>query len=382
MVVDTELRTLRIDVDTHFLPTLSPELLREALADKATEWGAHKLDAVVRDAVVFADPNAKSGHGFQATESGQRLLGGGSGQRGPVGHGDPSARLDVLAEAGFDMQVLIPDGIFRHPFHSPISREWEPGLQLALCRGYNQMAAAVQRQWPGTFIGTGIVPLDDVQEACDEARRLEALGLRSITVNGNWKGRNWDEIEFLPFWQTLEELSLVLFVHHNPFSCKVSDHEPTSYTVGWDRMRRMHISNYVGCGFEYMLGMASLTLGGVLQQFPDLKFVFFEAGGSWLPWIMYELDRAYQVQPQCARCDIEPSELILSSCLVAVEPDETPIVHAINAIGSENFVIGSDYPHPPSTHPNTIAGVMALGLSEEDQDNVLGGNVQRLFGLR
>jgi predicted TIM-barrel fold metal-dependent hydrolase len=156
---------------------------------------------------------------------------------------------------------------------------------------------------------------------------------------------------------------------------------PTTYTLGWERMRRLHISNYLGFAFEYMVGMAALTLGGVLQDFPSLKFCFFEAGGSWLPWVMYTLDRVYKVEPQCARCDAAPSELIRDHCLVAVEPDEEPLVQAVAAIGSENFIIGSDYPHPPSTYPNTAAGIEAMALSEEAKENILGGNAQRLFGL-
>ena len=38
---------------------------------------------------------------------------------------------------GFDMQVLIPDGIFANPFGSPVARKWDDGLRLALCRAYN-----------------------------------------------------------------------------------------------------------------------------------------------------------------------------------------------------------------------------------------------------
>jgi hypothetical protein len=77
-------------------------------------------------------------------------------------------------------------------------------------------------------------------------------------------------------------------------------------TIGWERMRRLHISNYLSFAFEYMMGIASLTLGGLRKEFPNLLFCFFEAGGSWLPWVMYTLDRVYKVEPQCARCDRGP----------------------------------------------------------------------------
>jgi predicted TIM-barrel fold metal-dependent hydrolase len=180
----------------------------------------------------------------------------------------------------------------------------------------------------------------------------------------------------------VHDLGAVLYVHHNPFNCQVRDHVPSTYTLGWERMRRLHISNYLGFAFEYMVGMASLTLGGVLEEFPNLKFVFFEAGGSWLPWAMYTLDRVYGVEPQCARCSEKPSDLIRKSCFVAVEPDEGPLAAAISTIGSENYVLGSDYPHPPSTYPNTAAGIEEMeGLSQEDRDNILGGNIQRLLGI-
>jgi uncharacterized protein len=180
----------------------------------------------------------------------------------------------------------------------------------------------------------------------------------------------------------VNELQAPLYVHHNPFSCQVSDHLPTTYTIGWARMRRLHISNYLGFAFEYMMGIVSLTLDGLLKEFPNLQFCFFEAGGSWLPWVMYTLDRVYKVEPQCARCDRPPSELIHEHCYVAVEPNEFCLPQAVQAIGSENFIIGSDYPHPPSTYPHTAAGIEQMaGLSEADKANILGQNLQKLFNI-
>ena len=288
------------------------------------------------------------------------------------------------------MQVLIPDGVFANPFGSPVGREMEPGLRLAICRAYNNAAAAAQKKYPDRFIGTAIVPFGDVEESCREAEyAVKELGLKAITISGNWQGRNYDSIELFPFWKTVSELDVPLYVHHNPFFCgvrrgptQVIEHLPTTYTIGWERMRRLHINNYLGFAFEYMMGMASLTLGGVLEHFPNLKFCFFEAGGSWLPWTMYTLDRVYKVEPQCARCSERPSDLIRRSCYVAVEPDEGPVVQAVQAIGSENFIVGSDYPHPPSTYPNTVAGIESMeGLSPKDKENILGGNLQRLFKI-
>jgi hypothetical protein len=45
-------------------------------------------------------------------------------------------------------------------------------------------------------------------------------------------------------------------------------------------------------------------------------------------------------------------------------------------------MIGSDYPHPDGTSPNTIAMLKArAGLSTRDIDNLLGGTAAEFFGL-
>jgi aminocarboxymuconate-semialdehyde decarboxylase len=371
----------RIDADSHFLPQSNFGNVRDLIPGYPEET----LDMILRDAAVFADPNARSG-GFRASAAGQRTGGGfpeisqgtmASKRSGPIGHGEASDRIKLLPETGFDMQVLIPDGIFANTFGSPLDRPRDPAIQLALCKAFNNATSAAQHEYPNQLIGTAVVPFKAVAESCKEATRaVKELGLKAITISGNWGGQNYDSFELYPFWKTVSELDVPLYVHHNPFACQVNDHIPTTDTIGWERMNRMHISNYLGFAFEYMVGMASLTLGGVLHQFPDLKFCFFEAGGSWLPWLMYTLDRVHHVEPQCSRVPNPPSEYIKRSCMVAVEPDEWCLPQAVASIGSENFMIGSDYPHPPSTYPNTAAGLENMeGLTQEQKENILGRNL-------
>jgi aminocarboxymuconate-semialdehyde decarboxylase len=388
----TATRVKKVDSDTHFLPPIDVEQIRPFMPKN---YPAEAIDMLLRDTATFANPNARRG-GFRATAAGQRVGGGGAPTEsgaaarparapgGAIGHGIAADRAGLLPETGFDMQVLIPDGIFANSFGSPVRPHWEPGVALGLCMAFNNAAAAAAKELPETFIPTARVPLAlDVQESCREAERaVKELGTRIIVLTGNWMGKNFDEIELFPFWRTVQDLGAIIYVHGNPFGCQVNDHVPSTYTIGWERMRRLHISNYLGFAFEGMMCCASLTLGGLLEEFPDLKVCNFESGGSWLPWVYYTLDRVYGVERQCARCSTEPSELLRKAFFVAMEPDENNIVHSVAAIGSENFIVGSDYPHPPSTFPNTAAGIESMaGLSEKDKENILGGNLTRLFGL-
>lgn len=383
-------RTLLIDADSHYFPRLDFDEMRRMLSGRG--YGAEEVNMILRDASTFTGQGARRG-GFARSAQGARVGAtdssderGGGGQA--AGMTDVEDRANLMTETGFDMQVLIPDGVFANLFWSPIGRRTgalEEGVRLALAMGFNNATAAAQRQRPDRFIGTAILPVPDVAASCEEATRaVKELGLKAITLQGNWAGTNWDAMELYPFWRTVSDLGATIFVHHIPFQPEKGhvDHQPSSNILGYDRIRRLHISAYLGFGIEYIWGIACLTLGGVLEEFPNLKFCFFESGASFLPWLMFRLDQSFRVEPQCARTNTKPSELIRRSVFLGAEPDEFCLPQAIAAIGSENFIVGSDYPHPPSTFPNTATGIQTMeGLSEQDRTNILGGNVARIMSL-
>ena len=48
---------------------------------------------------------------------------------------------------------------------------------------------------------------------------------------------------------------------------------------------------------------AALTLGGVLDEFPNLRFLFYEAGAGWMTYAMLGCDRSFFIERACARTD-------------------------------------------------------------------------------
>ncbi len=95
----------KIDGDSHFLPQSNFGNVRDLLPGYPQET----LDMILRDAAVFANPNARSG-GFRAPAAGQRTGGGfpevsqgaiASKRSGPIGHGqDKAATRDRIRYAG------------------------------------------------------------------------------------------------------------------------------------------------------------------------------------------------------------------------------------------------------------------------------------------
>ena len=362
----TSVATQILDCDSHFLPRIEPESLREFLPPGLSPAAR---DMHLRDAARFLEPDAF------------RRAGPSSGRGGPAALRDLEARLKVIDdELGVDQQIPIPHAVFANPYGgSPSGVDIPLPIRVALCKAYNNTVSAGQKQHPDRYVGTAIVPFDDIEESRQEVRRaVRELGLQAVILPGNWLGKNYDSLELYPFWETVNELELPVFVHHIPQSCfgSVVDHVSRYPMIDHERMHRLHVGTYLGFGLEYSMACAALTLGGVLDEFPNLRFCFYEAGAGWMSYAMLGCDRSFYIEPACSRTRTRPSELIKKHCWTAVEFMEN-IPALVQSMGSENLFFGTDYPHAEYRELlNTVEGITRQeGLFDRDKENILGRNM-------
>lgn len=374
----------RIDVDTHFLPRFHRQELRHLLPSKLLD---ETVDMFAREAERLGD-----WRGVRAAMRGEI-------PNDEVGNDpgrDPEARLDAMRELGFDMQILIPNGPFGNMHGaSPYNVSAPLDVRLAMCRLFNNATGKAQADFPESYIGTAIIPFDDIAVASEEVRRaVSELSLKIVVLPFNWLGKNFDEYELYPFWQTLNDLDVTVFVHGITQPCGGAyDHLPRYPAAFAERMRRLHLGTYMGFGMEYSMALGALTLGGVFDEFPNLQFCFFEAGASWMISAMYACDRSFMIEPQCSRSEVMPSELIRAHCLTAIEPMEN-IAELVSMLGSENYFFGTDFPHPEfqvfhsagRTQTVNPSGAAAIderdGISDADKANILGANIARVLSRK
>lgn len=355
----TQIATKIVDCDSHIVPRVDLDSLSDLLPEGLTRQAR---DMYAREARMWAEPGGGRGR---------------SEERGAVPLRDPDVRLKVLDdELGVDMQVLIPHAQFAHLYGGNPEGEDQPlAARIAIIKAYNNAVAAIQRQYPDRYIATAVLPFDDLGESQREARRVvQDLGIGAIQLPANWMGHNFDAIDLYPFWDTVNQLDVPIFVHHIPQSCAGSlvDHVPRYPIVGQDRMRRLHIGVYVGFGIEYAVCVAALSLGGVLDEFTNLRFCFFEAGAGWLPYAAMGADRSFYIQNACSRTRTPPSQLIKKHCFTALESTEH-IPALVQSFGSENFFFGTDWPHGEYRHlPNEVETYLTLPVPASDRENILG----------
>jgi predicted TIM-barrel fold metal-dependent hydrolase len=134
-----------------------------------------------------------------------------------------------------------------------------------------------------------------------------------------------------------------------------------------------------------MKQLTSIVIQGVPEKFPELDFVFQEAGLFYIPTLMYRLDQEYLRNPDDAPLlDKLPSEY-MKEFYYGTQPLEQPpkdkyLESIVDMIGGPSRLMwASDWPHPDFDETDAIE---SLGfLSEQEKCAVLGGNANRVFDL-
>ena len=367
-----KVRTQRIDGDTHFSIPVDYNVLKDLLPRSKH---AEAQDMMWRDGLRFANPVGVR------DSLGQKVTGGPAATRREDTR-DPKVifeeRIAAMRGLGFDTQVLLTQSAMPSPQRPADKPLW---LRSALARLYNDAAADLQRRHPDEFITHATVPWDDIDESVRELERAHSMGLRTVLIAGSYLDKNLDEYALFPFWEAVNALNMVCLVHDTPQPCggAILDHTTPYPMVGTERYHRLHIGTYLGFGIDYTVSCASLSLGGVLDEFPNLKFIFMEAGCQWLGYAMVGADRSFYIEPACSRTRTLPSELIKQHCFTEVQGME-PIEHFVAAYGSQNLFLATDFPHPEfQVVPNSVENILERPMAQQDKDNILGLNLARVF---
>ena len=287
---------------------------------------------------------------------------------------DPAARIGDMDLDGVEAEILHTTLGFR------LFWVEDPRLLQALFRVYNDWLAEYAGYAPERLIGVPLISLTNIDEACKELRRCYNLGLRGAMI---WLSPppnypDYTSSLYDPFWATCQELGAPLVLHEITGGAE-SRLSPSSY---WDRnlslaaMIRAH---------EPQRTIAQLIMSGVCERFPEIRFISAESGVDWVPWFVSRVKRAKGGKTSFETpLSMEPIDYFYRN-IYFTYINEAVAVQNREAVGINNLMFATDYPHSASTWPRSQEiierDVKNWNVTEEERRKLIHDNVLRAFNI-
>jgi uncharacterized protein len=141
----------------------------------------------------------------------------------------------------------------------------------------------------------------------------------------------------------------------------------------------------LGTPFYGMVHLFNLVISGIPERFPDIKWIFMEAGQTWAAFGASRLDNEYRQRTSEAPLLTKlPSEYI-REMFFTTQPleqefdSEQARTYFEYLNGAHSFLYSSGFPGPDFDTPTTILNMPYLNAGEKHA--ILGGNAMRLFNL-
>jgi len=291
---------------------------------------------------------------------------------------DSESHVAAMDIEGIDVAVIYGTRGRQVQMHDDL----DPEVAAALARAHNNWTRDFCAYNPSRLKFAAQISFHSAELAIREARRaVRELGAVAVIGNPNpVNGRHIHDPEFEPLWSAIEELEVPVGFH------------PTGQASLRDDIARRYLDHpngrVIGVAgrnpMELMLAFASMAAGGVLERHPGLRCAFLEGTCGWLPWWLWRLDEAWEKFGPGSDVQISqlPSQYFFRQCYVATDSDEKALKQVVEAVGDDNIVVSTDYPHSDGLFPHAISEFVALeGVAEKTKSRILWDNCARLYNL-
>ena len=352
-----------------------PEKLRDRVTEAEAAYAAQQLAAKPQKA-----KQAEAQRGATPAMNMSQLPNMGKGApwaaAGRPGGSDPVARLEDMDIDGVEAEVLYV-GSGGASFGT-----LDPGERLEANRAVNSAAIEWASVDPKRLNPVYILPIFDVKAAVKEVERVVAEHGRAVQLplipREQGSPPYWDTV-YDPLWEVLSDTEVPISMHvggNRYLFQDVLPEDPTPFKGIFQSLPPLMMAECI----------ADWCISGVLERWPRLHVVLVEAGIGWIPYYLERLDtmaenHGWDTFPDKAIKE-KPSFYWHRNMAATFEEDLIG-VRLIDAIGAENLMWATDYPHPDSTWPRSqeVLREHLAHVPAEAVDLIAAGNASRLYKL-
>ncbi len=268
---------------------------------------------------------------------------------------DMQTKLAHMDEAGIDISILSlavpgPDRV--------------GGAQAdELARIANDLLAELIAAHSARFWGYATLGFGDPEAMLRELDRcISELNFRGLQLYSNINDKPLDSPEFRPVFARMAELGRPIFIHP---------------TVPLNQRYLMDLVPVPVLAFmvDNTLAAMRLALSGVLADYAQAPIIIPHVGAT-VPYLMGRLDGmlgAFGGEDVVK----EPSRFLKKLYMDTVAYEPEPLEWCLSMMGAHQLVLGTDHPYGSWQRPIDL--VEKLACSDDEREQILHGNVERLF---
>lgn len=294
----------------------------------------------------------------------------------PPAGGPPASDADFLVQ-----DLIVPQQIEYAVLTGTmmdVSALLDPDHAAAIASAYNDYLAEQWLPKHTSFRGSIVVATQDPFLAAAEIERMAGHpGMVGIVISSA-QSALLGQRRFHPIYEAAERHGLPIAIHPG---AEGGGATPPPTPAGYPT----HFLEYQMRISQSFLGhIISLVCEGVFEKYPSLKMVVLEGGISWLPHLLWRLDKNYKglrsTVPWLKRF---PSEYIRDHLLFSTQPmedsgDPKHMLTLFDMIDAENILMfSSDYPN----YDQDIAIGLLNKMSPEAQRKIMYENAKNLYRL-
>lgn len=275
---------------------------------------------------------------------------------------DVEAQVKMMQDFGIDKAILS---------YPTSDAHLKLGGLKEVSRIYNDNIAKVLKCHPDKFIGAAVLPVGSERQMLDELKRAtQDLGFKAISLASSYNGIYLDDNMFLPIYRKAQEDNIPIFVHSQIIN-----------PIGYERVQDPLLTPVIEYVFDTTICVGKLLMADILREYPKIKFIFAYFGGATV-FLQHRFDATYQMLRGINFVkDLKgkPSEF-LKNIYVDTSGDKIKanFMLALELLGPKHLLWGSDWPAKKDI-AGTIQAVRDLDISEEDKEDILGGNLEGIL---
>jgi predicted TIM-barrel fold metal-dependent hydrolase len=355
--------------DSHFLepeelwrdslPPRLAELVPRSERDPDGEWETVHIDGMSFRRKL---PTGRNKEFLEATH------------RAPGARDIPQRMVDLDKE-GIWAELVFPSlGMWSSSFRTPeVLRE---ALRVSNDWAWETIEKAEPR-----LVATAQVSTLDIGDAVAELERVAEIGYRAVylPVAPHPVQKDYNQDVWEPFWTAAERAGMVIAFHigTDPIDLSKGGAAGVMY-----RGPGGAVLNYTETTFGGQRAVMKLVASGALDRHPDLKVLVSEGGATWVPFVADRMEEGYRQHAMAVRPKLKrsPKEIIYSQVYASFQHDESAIA-ACTAMGYQNVMWGSDYPHMEGTYGHTQETLHHLfdGVDPKVRERITVGAFTELF---